>query len=150
MSAHTYWDVRSEADHKAMAALLAPLIVASRDRNFISVEAAKAQTYAWRLSLAEVPRPIVAEAIAAIVARGVTWMPKPGEVKAECAAIVERTRKAVRQHFLESCRHSSQWIDSPKGLERCPCWKGMQKALEQVERPIELPASREELAEAGQ
>lgn len=142
-----FWDVRSDADHQLMAHLLAPLIVASRDRNFIDQKAAKAQTYAWRLTLADVPKPIVGQAIDNLVARGVTWMPKPGDVKAECARVVEQKRKILRDHFLAGCTHSSQWIDGDHGMERCPCWQGLQTALEQVERPIELPPSREELSE---
>jgi hypothetical protein len=144
-----FWDVRSDDDHALMARFLAPLIVASQNRNFIDKQAAKAQTYAWRLTLADVPKPIVEQAIANLVARGVTWMPKPGDVKKECAEVVNQKRKLVRQHFLESCTHSSQWIEGERGLERCPCWLGMQKALEQVDRPIELPPSREDFAEVG-
>ena len=55
----------------------------SQNRNFIGKEAAKAQT-SLRLSLADVPRPILEEAIDWLVTRGITWMPKPGDVKAEC------------------------------------------------------------------
>lgn len=147
MAAEVFWDVRDEADHELMAQLLAPLIVASRDRSFIDRRAAKAQTYAWRLTLAEVPKPIVAAAIDRLVARGVTWMPKPGDVKKECAAVVEEKRKQLRTQILTDCTHSSQWVDGDRGLERCPCWKRLQAALAEVERPIALPPSREERQE---
>lgn len=147
MAAEVFWNVRSEDDHQAMAELLAPLIVASRDRSFIDRQAARAQTYAWRLTLAEVPRPIVKAAITRLVARGVTWMPKPGDVKKECAAVVEETRKQLRARILADCTHSSQWVDGDRGLERCPCWKRLQTALASVDRPIELPPSREERQE---
>lgn len=142
-----FWDVRSDEDHELMARFLAPLIVASRDRNFIDKKAARAQTYAWRLTLADVPKSIVEQAITNIVARGVTWMPKPGDVKQECAKVIEQKRKALRDHYLSACTHSSQWEDTDKGVQRCACWQGLQTALANVEQPIALPASREDSAE---
>lgn len=147
MTPAPFWDPRSDDDHKAMAQLLAPLIVASRDRNFIDQKAAKAQTYAWRISLADVPRPIVEEAIANLVRAGINWMPKPGEVKAECAKVMATKRKLAAALHLESCDHSSHFIENEKGqLERCPCWKRAQQAMEDVGQAIQLPA-REDTAE---
>jgi len=146
-----FWDPRSDADHLEMASLLAPLIVASRDRNFIDKGAAKAQTYAWRLSMADVPRPILEEAIANMVRRGVTWMPRPGDVKAECAKVMAAKRQAAIALHLDSCEHPRQFEEftDRNGVVRnrkCSCWKRAQHAADLIGQAI-LPPSREETRE---
>ena len=142
-----FWDPRSQADHEAMRDILAPLIVASRDKNFIGQDAAKAQTYAWRLSLADVPRPILKEAITRIVHRGITWMPKPGEVKDECAKVMAAKRQAAFQLLIEDCDHSSHFEEVDGRLQRCACWKRAKAAADAVGQAIALPPSREDAAE---
>jgi len=138
-----FWDHRSDADHKAIAALLAPLVVASRDRNFVTTEAAKAQTYTWRISMADVPRPVLEEAITRLLVRGVTWMPKPGEVKAECATVMAEKRKAAMASHLAGCshpRHFEEFVD-PQGIIRnrkCACWLRALDAADLVGPPIAL------------
>jgi hypothetical protein len=145
-----FWDVRSDEDHVAMATLLAPLIVASQNRNFIGKESARAQTYAWRLSLADVPRPILEEAIDRLVNRGITWMPKPGDVKEECAKVMAEKRKAAAALFLDGCEHSSHFIEIDGKNERCDCWKRALAAAEAVGQQIALPLmSREDQQELG-
>lgn len=145
-----FWSAQSDEDHQAMATFLAPLIVASQNRNFIDKQAAKAQTYAWRISLADVPRPILKEAIERIVNRGITWMPKPGEVKEECAKVMAAKRKAAAALHLNNCEHSSHFIEGLTGrMERCPCWKRAQRAMESVGQAIALPDSREDQMEIG-
>ncbi len=145
-----FWDVRSEDDHQLMAALLAPMIVASRDKNFIDPKAARAQTYAWRLALVNVPKGVVKEAIDRLVARGINWMPRPGEVKQECAKLGEQRRALVRQSALAGCTHPSQWEDTEHGLQRCGCWTVMRKQLESIDQPLELPPAREDALEMQQ
>ncbi len=143
----TFWDPRSDADHVAMARLLAPLIVASRDRNFIDKASATAQTYTWRISLADVPRPILETAIENLIRRGVAWMPRPGEVKAECAKVVAAQRTAAAKVHLEDCEHSSHFIEIAGRVQRCPCWTRAQLAMAQVGQPIALEPSREDRQE---
>ena len=149
MSATPFWDPRSEDDHFAMADLLAPLIVASKDRNFIGKEAAKAQTYAWRLSLADVPRRIFEEAITNLILAGIDWMPRPGEVKKECAKVMAAKRKAAARLHLADCDHSSHFIEEPDRFgvlwaTRCPCWQRAQVAMDLIGQAIALPDGREE------
>jgi hypothetical protein len=148
-----FWDPRSDADHRAMAQLLAPLVVASQNRNFISPEAAKAQTYTWRLTLADVPPAILEEAIGRIVLRGITWMPKPGEVKDECAKVLAEKRKAAMVLHLGHCDHSSHYEEftDRNGVtrtRRCACWRRALTAADQVGLPIQAPAR--ELAERSE
>lgn len=149
--AEPIWD-RMNADHRErFGVLLAPLIAASRTKDYETKEKATVQLHTWMISMSDVPEVILTEAIANLVNAGVTFMPKPGEVKAACAAVVAKKRKAVREHFLSACTHDSHWIDGPNGsVSRCPCWVGLQKALEQVEKPIALPPSREDAMELGQ
>lgn len=142
-----FWDPRSDVDHAAMRDLLAPLIVASRDRSFIERAGAKAQTYTWRISLADVPRPILEEAITRLVQRGVTWMPKPGDVKQECAKVMAEKRKAAAAVHLADCDHSSHFIEIDGWMRRCACWKRAQQAMAQVGQAIALPPSREDRSE---
>jgi len=59
-------------------------------------------------------------------------LPKAPDWKAACATVIARRQKAARQLHLENCDHSSQWIDGPNGLERCPCWKRLQSAIEEI------------------
>jgi len=143
-----FWDHRSDDDHKAMAKLLAPLVVASQNRNFIDPQAAKAQTYTWRISLADVPRLILEEAITRIVTRGITWMPKPGEVKDECAKVLAEKRKAAMVLHLDGCEHSSHFEEftDRNGVtrtRRCGCWQRAITAADRVGLPLS-PAHREE------
>lgn len=147
-----FWDARSDSDHLEMATLLAPLILASQNRNFMDKQAAKAQTYTWRLSLADVPKPIVAEAIAGLVAKGVTWMPKPGEVKAECAKVQERKRQQAylaaipeecptcgREKAFEGARWKEVTINGVARLAPCDCRQLALQAAERAGQAIALP-----------
>lgn len=142
-----FWDPRADADHDAMKRLMAPLIVASRDRNFIDKAAARAQTYAWRVSLADVPPAIVEEAITNLVRRGVDFMPRPGEVKAECKKVLDAKRAAAAKVHLEDCDHPSRFIEIDGKMRRCPCWTRAQTAMDLVGQPIAWPPSREDAQE---
>lgn len=146
-----HWD-RMNRDHRErFALLLAPLIAASRTKDYETTEKATVQLHTWMLSLRDVPESVLSEAIANVVNTGVTWMPKPGELKAECAKVMAAKRKAAAQMHLESCDHSSHFIENERGLlERCPCWKRAQDAMASVGQTIALPPSREDQMELGQ
>ena len=94
-----FWDRHSQADKDALKALLMPLVAASRSRDFVDVNSARVQLAAFMQALSDCPREIVEEAVAAMVTRGIVWMPKPGELKAECARIVAAKRKEASARF---------------------------------------------------
>lgn len=142
-----HWDRLNPEHRERFGILLAPLIAASRTKDYETKEKATVQLHTWMLSMRDVPAPILEEAIANLVTAGVTWMPKPGDLKAECAKVMAAKRKLAAALHLESCDHSSHFIENEQGqLERCPCWKRAQQAMEDVGQAIALPA-REDAAE---
>lgn len=75
-------------------------------------------------------------------------MPKAPDWKAAAATVIQRRLEAARKLHLADCDHSSQWIDGEKGVERCPCWKRMQAAIEAIGQ-LALPAAVEEAEQAS-
>jgi len=142
MADQVFWNRDNEADRKRFALILAPLVGASRTKSFTRHEGT-----AYILSMQDVPPAILEEAVASLVRQGVTWMPKPGDLKKECASVMAAKRKAAAALHLESCEHSSHFIDVDGRMERCPCWKRAQQAMVEVGQAIALPPSREDAAE---
>lgn len=143
MADQVFWNRDREQDRAAFARVLAPLVAASRTKSFTRPEAT-----AYMLSLQDVPPAILEGAVAALLERGVDWMPKPGDLKKECATVMAAKRKAAATVHLEGCDHPSNWIENAKGQqERCPCWKRAQDAMAAVGQAIALPPSREDQKE---
>ena len=149
----SFW-TRSVSDRAAMAALLQPLVAATRPREFVGAENASAQVLAFVQGLEDCPHDIVAAAIGRLVTRGLTWMPKPGEVKAECAKVVaERRAEAWRTSLAEDCadcggqRWRPVFVNGVERLQRCDCWTAAQKATNRIGQAITLPPSREDASE---
>ncbi len=142
-----HWD-RTNGEHRVrFGRLLAPLIAASRTKDYESTEKATVQLHTWMFSMRDVPAPIIEEAIAHLITTGVTFMPKPGELKAACAKVMAAKRRAVAAVHLESCDHDSHFIEVDGRNDRCPCWKRAQQAMAAVGQPIALPPSREDASE---
>ena len=77
-------------------------------------------------------------------------MPTPADLKAACAKVVAERRKAAAALHLESCDHSSHWIEIDGRLRRCPCWTRAQAAMAAIGQAIALPPmSREDQMEIG-
>lgn len=146
MADRIFWNRDSEADRQRFAVILAPLVGASRTKSFTRHEGT-----AYILSLQDVSPEILTAAVESLVRQGVTWMPKPGDLKAECAKVMAAKRKAVAAIHLESCDHASHFIEdqATKRMKRCPCWDRAQAAMAAVGQPITLPASREDAMELG-
>jgi hypothetical protein len=140
----TYWDRMNPEHRERFGIMLAPLIAASRTKDYETKEKATVQLHTWMISMREVPPEIIEEAIATIVNRGVIWMPKPGDLKAECAKVMAKKRKAAAAMHLENCDHSSHFIEINGRMERCPCWKRAQHAMASVGQAIALPPARED------
>lgn len=142
MADHIFWRRDSEEDRKRFALLMAPLVGASRTKTFTRHEGT-----AYILSMQDVPPAILEEAVIALVQQGVTWMPKPGELKAECAKVMAAKRKVAASLHLEGCEHSSHFIEIDGRMQRCPCWTRAQQAMADVGQAIALPPSREDSSE---
>lgn len=105
---------------------------------------------AYERTLKEVPASVIAEAAQLLVdqaagGRKFYPIPKAPDWKAAAATVITRRQKAARALHLADCDHSSQWIDDGKGgLERCPCWKRMQHAIEHIGSLALPPATSEE------
>lgn len=137
-----HWD-RMKPDHREkFAVMLAPLIAASRTKDYETVEKATVQLHTWMISMRDVAPDVLAEAIDVMVNRGVTWMPKPGELKAECAKVIAKRRAAAAKlHADCSTCHGSRWIHTPQGEVRCGCHVRIMTAMNAVGKPLELPAA---------
>ena len=142
MADQIFWNRDREPDRIAFARAIAPLVAASRTKTFTRPEAT-----AYMLSMQDVPPAILEEAVAALLQRGVDWMPKPGDLKKECAVVMATKRKAAAARHLEDCEHSSHFIEINGKNERCPCWKRAQQAMADVGQAITLPPSREDTSE---
>lgn len=134
------WDRTSRADQAAMRDLLLPLVAASRSRDFTDTGSAKVQVLAFLQALEDVPRALVAEAVAARVQAGVTWMPKPGELKADCARLRSEARATAAKRILIDCPHTGHWAEDADGrVDRCACWQRAQAAMAAIGAPVQAP-----------
>lgn len=139
--AEKYWDRFNEDDRALFAKFLAPLVVASRDRQFT-----KAEATTYMLTLADVPRDILALGVTQLVEQGVTWMPKPGDIKSACADIVDERRAAAARQakaLLEDCPdcHGSGWADveGPNAVKPCTCKARARQLMADLIAPIARP-----------
>lgn len=144
MADQIFWRRDNEDDRKRFALLMAPLIGASRTKSFTRHEGT-----AYILSMQDVPPAILEAAVEQLVREGVTWMPKPGDLKKTCAEVMAAKRKSAAAMHLDGCEHSSHFIEIDGRMQRCPCWKRAQEAMANVGQAIALPPSREDAVELG-
>lgn len=147
--AEKFWDRHNEDDRIQFAKFLDPLVVASRTKNFTRAEAS-----VYLLTLQDVPRDILALGVTRLLEQGVTWMPKPGDIKSACADVADERRKRAAEFaktLLEDCPdcHGSGWADAegPNAVIRCRCLTRslelMAEAGQVITRPALPPASEE-------
>lgn len=142
--APTFWNRDNEEDRTKFAQLLAPLVGASRTKSFTRHEGT-----AYLLSMMDVPPAILEEAVVAMVRRGVTWMPKPGDLKAECVKVLDAKRAAARIEFMKTCPHiSGGWrevvVNGVPRMARCECWNAGKEAADRIGAALELPPAPHE------
>lgn len=137
------WDRRNEQDRAEFASLLAPLIVASRSKDFDG-EKAKPQLHVWMMSLHDVPKDVLRESVERLIQRGITWMPRPGEVRTECASVVSSRRRAMAARgaaVIAECDecHGSTWREGADGrVSRCDCHAHALRLQEGLPVPLAL------------
>lgn len=130
--AEKYWDRHHASDRIQFAKFLDPLVIASRTKNFTTAEAS-----VYLLTLQDVPHEILAHAVTRLIQAGITWMPKPGDIKQACCDVVDDRRKQAAlqaKALTDDCPdcHGSGWRDTegPNAVEKCTCVK---RALDLVE-----------------
>lgn len=151
------WDYANPEHRRVFGELLSPLVASAGAfelRQWNDPGYARTQLRTWMLSLREVTKDVLAEAVDAMVTRGVTRMPRPGDVRAECAKVITAKRKKAFETMLVSecvsCRNT-RWIDvvDPAGavrMMRCSCWQTATKAMNAVGNRLALPPSEDEEA----
>lgn len=142
MANPTYWDRHVDDDRVQFARYLHPLVVASRTKHFTKAEAS-----VYMLSLQDVPRDVLALGVTRLIERGITWMPKPGDIKAACCDVVDERRHAAArlaralQDDCPECRGTG-WadIEGPNAVERCTCTKRALELVDAAGRALPRPA----------
>jgi hypothetical protein len=133
-----FWDRHDVNDRVQFAKFLEPLVIASRTKNFTTAEAS-----VYLLTLQDVPREVLALGVTNLIEAGITWMPKPGDIKQACCAVVDerralaaRSAKAL-QDDCPDCRGSG-WRDAegPNAVEKCSCVKRALELLQSVGEPL--------------
>lgn len=146
------WD-RRDAAHVRWFGLevLGPFIASSRDRSFMSGEAVTTAAQMWILALADVPQDVLVAAVEQLVRTGITWMPRPGDLRAACQAVVAERRRllgARRLELLDACTCGGpepgwELVADTEGplprLTRCKCWRAGKALMDQAPATIELP-----------
>jgi hypothetical protein len=67
-------------------------------------------------------------------ASGMKWFkfPQPGQLTILADAILAEKRAQAAQVHLAACTHASRWVDTARGLERCPCHQMAMRAMDDV------------------
>lgn len=148
--AEQFWNRTVVADRKAFAALLAPLIAASRCKEFDDPASARTQLHVWMISMADVPRPIVSDAVDRLLSQGVTWMPRPGDVKAVCCDIVDEHRRIATRDanaLAADCVQcaGTQWVSHTdeagvERMKRCWCFTRGMELIAEAGQPLKRPS----------
>lgn len=128
-------------------AILTPLAVALAPAGRFEDEA---EFNIYAKALIDLPAELLKRA-ADRAARTRTWMPKPGELRAD--AEVERRAWLALEAWsaCAQCRDSGGWVERPDGrVDRCLCWRAHQEKIARlgltttvVERPSLPPAPQE-------
>lgn len=152
MKAPAIWNPR-EGGHLAWwrRNVLAPLIVATRPPELRTPESVDDACRAWILSLPEVPEGVLVAGVGRLLTTlgANAWMPKPGDLRAACAAVVKAQRAAVgpaAAQLIADCPdcHGSTWKETPEGVRRCGCHAAALRLSEGLPALIALPAADQE------
>lgn len=152
------WSAR-DAEHIAFwrRQVLAPLIVATRPPELRTPDAVDDACRAFILSLPEIPEPVLLQGVARLLRTlgPGAWMPKPGDLRGACAAVVAEMRAAAapaaRRRIAEcpDC-HGSTFVERldasghTVGMARCACHTEALALTAGLPAPIALPAASED------
>lgn len=117
------WDRHNAAHRVEFARYLQPLVIASRCKTFTAAEAS-----VYMLTMKDVPREVLGQSVLRLIDQGVTWMPKPGDIKRVCCDMVDERRQAAvaqSEALMRDCQDcfGSGWANAegPNAVERCRC-----------------------------
>jgi uncharacterized Zn-binding protein involved in type VI secretion len=140
-----FWNRHDEGDRVAFVQYLAPLVTASRTKTFTKAEAS-----VYLLTLQDVPRDALALAVTRLIENGITWMPRPGDIKTVCCAVVDERRALVNvtaqkiQGDCLQCVHSKGWmevtVNGIAAMDHCDCWRRAKALLDGADEPLARPA----------
>lgn len=138
-------------ERSEFVAVLEPLRVALR------AEMDRAGWEVYFRALADIPRPLLEEAVSRLLREDRQFFPKVTELRAAAERVRLSLRTAMTFEPCDRCELSPGWaailVDGVPRVTRCDCWKAHQQriaALGAGSEPLALPASREsELARIG-
>ena len=143
------WDFRNEAHLATFTQLLAPLVIASRSRDFLTPEGARSQLAVWIMALDDVPEDVLGEGVKRLM-RVVDYMPRPGQLRSVCCDITdERRRQAAKRARLlrdncELCEGIGWRFDTDtEGVEvarPCVCQERAVAMMRDLPPALERPA----------
>lgn len=152
MADASIWQHRNVDHIRHFAAFLKPFLRAAGTRLFDDATVAAETVQAWILTLHDVPADVLEEARARLMAEGVTWMPRPGDMKRHCVAIVNERRRVLElqaadiRATCEHCHGSGMLTVEIQGLDharKCSCLAEALALLEQRPAALPLPPERE-------
>lgn len=151
MASAAIWNPRNLEHLAHFSTLLKPFQRASGTRLFDDQVVATEVVQAWVMSLSDVPADVLEEACARLFREGVTWMPRPGDVRRHCVAIVKERRRALAARakaITDECEdcHGSLFVEITDAegvirMARCGCHRRGLELLSQA--PAALPEPRE-------
>lgn len=153
----TIWKPRDPEHVRHFAAYLKPFQRASGSRLFDDPTVTTETVQAWILTLGDVPADVLEEARARVLAEGITWMPRPGDVKRHCVAIVGERIRAIAieaKALTEQCErcHGSGWteveIEGYARVTRCGCHAAVMQIMAGAPKALPMPTERD-AAEGG-
>lgn len=145
------WDARTREAREFFAAeVLGPLVVATRPHDLRTPAAIADAAAGWILCLKDVPADVLQRGVAALLASGPKWMPRPGDLREACAADILALRRAAAARGAEltgACPdcHGSTWREifdvdgASKGVARCACHGAALRLLEGLPGALALP-----------
>lgn len=148
------WNAR-DAEHVRFwrRHVLAPCIVATRPLDLRTPEAVDDACRAWILSLPEVPEPVLLQGVARLLQTlgPKAWMPRPGDLRGACAAVVADIRAAAAptsQRLIAECQdcQGTTFVErfnaagESLGMARCACHARALAVTSGLPTPIALPA----------
>lgn len=156
MGKASIWNPRDVAHQQVFSALLKPAVRASMTTLFDDDVVARETVQTWIMQLHDVPEDVLLEGFARVFGQGITWMPRPGDVRRACAAIIDERRAAAAvtaQQLIADCEdcHGSKFrevVDDAgvTRMARCECHRRAVALVDQHPKPIALPPAADDQA----
>lgn len=154
-NAPSIWNARMVEHQELFARLLKPAVRASASTLFDDDGVGLEVLQAWIMQLHDVPEDVLFEGFATVFSAGITWMPKPGEVRKACATVINDRRKAAAreaQALVAACEDCGgttfRFVVDEAGRERvarCDCHRLALQIVDRHPQPLALPPARDEV-----